>query len=371
MTLNLSCIEATRPTGRTQRLYDGEGLYLEVSPRGGRWWRFKYRFGGREKRLSLGVYPLVGLEDARRRKARARALLAQGQDPAIVRRSHRQQLAAEAAARSQELDHGQPDAAIVGLRCFNLFSDLSDEELAAFGRHCVWKNYAARQSVLHSGAKEGVILVLSGTVAVSSIEANGREVTFVQLQSGFLFGEIFVLLDQPVQLSAVAVTPSVVATVDRRDFLELLNRHPSIQHRLLHRLAFIVEKLAQRIIELSTLPVSARVCAELLRAGHAQDESTTDNGERPIRLMPALTQQNLADAIGASREQVARVMSELAREGMVIRQGRALQLADLPGLRRRVQVHGGDAATGLESISYARLLASISTMRDDPLAGEN
>ncbi|WP_338113692.1 Arm DNA-binding domain-containing protein [Thiococcus pfennigii] len=48
------------------KLFGERGLYLEVSPSGGKWWRLKYRFQGKEKRLSLGVYPDVGLKDAER-----------------------------------------------------------------------------------------------------------------------------------------------------------------------------------------------------------------------------------------------------------------------------------------------------------------
>ncbi len=56
------------------------GLYLEVSPTGSKWWRLKYRFDGKEKRLALGVYPDVGLKDARERREAARKLLANGVD---------------------------------------------------------------------------------------------------------------------------------------------------------------------------------------------------------------------------------------------------------------------------------------------------
>jgi integrase len=60
---------------------DSRGLYLEVAPAGGKWWRFKYRFSGKEKRLSLGVYPDVTLKNARERRDEARKLLANGIDP--------------------------------------------------------------------------------------------------------------------------------------------------------------------------------------------------------------------------------------------------------------------------------------------------
>ncbi|CAN7159849.1 integrase arm-type DNA-binding domain-containing protein [Paraburkholderia hospita] len=81
MALTDVAIRGAKPTGKLYRLFDERGMYLEVSAAGGKWWRFKYRFGGKEKRLSLGVYPDVGLKDARERRDEARKLLAQGVDP--------------------------------------------------------------------------------------------------------------------------------------------------------------------------------------------------------------------------------------------------------------------------------------------------
>jgi integrase len=69
------------------KLFDERGLYLEVSPGGGKWWRLKYRFDGKEKRLSLGVYPEAGLKDARNRRDNARKLLADGIDPSGHRKA--------------------------------------------------------------------------------------------------------------------------------------------------------------------------------------------------------------------------------------------------------------------------------------------
>jgi hypothetical protein len=61
-------IRNTRPSAKPLRLFDGGGLYLEVAPSGGKYWRLKYRYAGREKRLSLGVYPETGLKLARERR---------------------------------------------------------------------------------------------------------------------------------------------------------------------------------------------------------------------------------------------------------------------------------------------------------------
>lgn len=77
-----ACRAARCPAERPRaRLADSAGLYLEVLPAGGKYWRWKYRYLGREKRLAIGVYPAVTLAQARRDRDRARELLNSGQDP--------------------------------------------------------------------------------------------------------------------------------------------------------------------------------------------------------------------------------------------------------------------------------------------------
>ena len=87
MTLTDVAIRKAKPVDRTQRLFDGGGLYLELSPNGGKWWRLKYRFGGKEKRLSLGTYPDTRLAEAREKRDAARKLLASGVDPGEQRKA--------------------------------------------------------------------------------------------------------------------------------------------------------------------------------------------------------------------------------------------------------------------------------------------
>lgn len=80
-------IKNAKSQTKTTRLSDGRGMYLEISPNGGKWWRFKYRLNGKEKRMSLGVYPDVGLVDARDNREAARKLVAAGVDPAEHRKA--------------------------------------------------------------------------------------------------------------------------------------------------------------------------------------------------------------------------------------------------------------------------------------------
>jgi Arm DNA-binding domain len=79
-------IRQAKGTGKVQRLWDERGMYLEVTPPGGKVWRLKYRINGKEKRIGLGRYPEVGLKEARDRREEARKLLAAGGiDPSLHR----------------------------------------------------------------------------------------------------------------------------------------------------------------------------------------------------------------------------------------------------------------------------------------------
>ena len=82
-----TAIRNAKSAAKPIRIFDRDGLYLEVAPTGGKWWRFKYRYAGKQKRLSLGVFPAVNLKKARTRTRDARELLADGVDPSQHRKA--------------------------------------------------------------------------------------------------------------------------------------------------------------------------------------------------------------------------------------------------------------------------------------------
>jgi integrase len=87
MSLSDTAIKNTKPGAKPIKLADEKGLFLLVTPAGGKWWRLKYRFGGKEKLLSLGTYPEVSLKDARQRRDDARKLLVNDIDPSVNRKA--------------------------------------------------------------------------------------------------------------------------------------------------------------------------------------------------------------------------------------------------------------------------------------------
>jgi len=84
-------VKTAKPKERPYKLSDGAGMYLYVTPTGGRYWRLKYRFGGKEKTLALGVYPDVTLAKARKKRQVARELLDAGKDPSLAKKEAKRQ----------------------------------------------------------------------------------------------------------------------------------------------------------------------------------------------------------------------------------------------------------------------------------------
>ena len=87
MPLTDTKIRNAKPKNKQYKLYDNDGLFLLVAPTGGKWWRFKYRFEGKEKLISLGTYPEVSLAKARERRNTARKQVADSIDPSLARKA--------------------------------------------------------------------------------------------------------------------------------------------------------------------------------------------------------------------------------------------------------------------------------------------
>jgi len=120
--LTIQAVLNAKPRGKGYKLGDGGGLYLYVTPSGGKSWRLKYRYGGLEKLLTFGLFPEVTIAQARQKRDAARLALKQDQDPAvgILKQKRANALAADATfgqlARQWLADQGRHWAPTTALR---------------------------------------------------------------------------------------------------------------------------------------------------------------------------------------------------------------------------------------------------------------
>ena len=111
MPLTVVAIQNAKKRKKAYKIYDTEGLYLLVQPTGAKYWRFKYRFGGKEKLLSLGTYPETSLQVARQRRNEARGAVQAGQNPADTRKQEKAKHAAAYTRIGQHLINSSAHAA--------------------------------------------------------------------------------------------------------------------------------------------------------------------------------------------------------------------------------------------------------------------
>src|SRR5438067_13898745 len=96
MTLTAKHLENAKSREKSYRMWDSGGLYVEVQTSGAKWWRWKYRFAGKEKRLALGTYPDTSIKEARGERDDARKLLDKGVDPSAQRKADKRTAAVNA-----------------------------------------------------------------------------------------------------------------------------------------------------------------------------------------------------------------------------------------------------------------------------------
>lgn len=213
----------------------------------------------------------------------------------------------------------------LALRHIALLEGLSQQRLDQLAQRCQWQSIpAGTPLLLRSEEKSDIHFLVSGQLRVTTYSANGRQITFRDSSEGEHFGEIAAIDGRPRSADVVTLKPSVVASLDRLAFLELLREEPLVAERVMRSLAALVRQLSERVIDLSTMGVQNRVHAELLRLAR---EAGIDDGNR-ARLDPAPTHAELASRVSTNREQVTREVNALQRAGILAKEGKALVVLD-------------------------------------------
>lgn len=221
----------------------------------------------------------------------------------------------------------------LGLRSIELLDGLPAERLETLARECAWRNYEAGQWIIsREAADRDVYLLVSGHVRVTTYSAAGRQVTFRDFGPGEFFGDVAAIDDQPRSADVLAIDSALLASMSAAAFRRLLRDEPMVAERVLRRLAVLVRRLSERVIDLSTLNVHNRIHAELLRL--AREAGIARNA---ARIEPAPKHADIASQVSTYREEVTREFSALVTAGMLSRDGRALVVRDVKRLERMVE----------------------------------
>lgn len=231
------------------------------------------------------------------------------------------------------------DTPAAGLDRIELLRPLSAGQRAAVARQCRWRRFAPDEQLIdHWAETRDVAFVVEGRVRVLSHSAGGREISFSDIDAGELVGEMSALDGRPRSASVVALEEgALIAFLPAKPFQTLVTAHPELAMAMMLRLCDKLRGATDRIMELSTLGANNRVHAELLRLARRASRQGASAVITPIPV-----HSDIAARVSTTRETVARVLSDLTRDGMLERRSDALVVRDLPRLELLVEdVRGG------------------------------
>ena len=202
-----------------------------------------------------------------------------------------------------------------------IFSDLSKSDLTKISDRMTHRKFTKNQMILlEDDLGQTFFVIATGSVKITRLSDDGREVILAMLGESDFFGEMSLLDGDGRSANVVALEESEVLTLARNEFLDILEQYPKISISLLEELTNRLRKSDQQIESLSLSDVEQRIGITLIRL--AEELGTIKQGSVKIKNLPF--QQDIANMAGTSRETVSRTFKLLEEKGLLSRQGRLL-----------------------------------------------
>lgn len=228
-----------------------------------------------------------------------------------------------------------PDPLDAVLLSAPLFDGL-DHEAAAHLRAAMTRRTVRRGHVVFAEGQKGdrLFVVLAGKVKISRSASDGRENILTLLGPGELFGELSLFDPGPRTATAAALTEATMAALDHGELREWLRARPEVAEQLLAALARRLRRTNEAMADLVFSDVPGRVAKALLDLAQRFGQSAEGGG---LRVQHDLTQEELAQLVGASRETVNKALADFAGRGWLRLDGRSVLLLDSERLSRRAR----------------------------------
>lgn len=224
-----------------------------------------------------------------------------------------------------------------GLTCTNSIllgsiKGLTDETLRKVLARCSRHEFPRNAQIVREMDQDSnIYIVESGSVGVAQFSGAGKEVSFHQLEQGENFGEVSAIDGLPRSASVIALTDCVVTKMPFEVFKALIYSSIETCVAMMRQLTSIIRRLSGRVFEFSTLSVSNRIHAELLRIAA---KFVGYDGIARIESLPVHAQ--IASRVSCNREAVSRELKKLENIGLLRKAGKRWQIHDFSRLQRMV-----------------------------------
>lgn len=210
-----------------------------------------------------------------------------------------------------------------------LLAGLDRASVSKIESQCAWRTAKEGDLLLNRDSESrDIFFVLRGKVRIVNYSNSGREIAFAVAGAGDYFGELAAIDGQPRSATVVALEECRLATLAPQHFRDALERHPKLALQVMEKLCRIVRTCDDRIMDLATLSAYQRVYAEVLKACRPDPVRT---GSWIVYPLP--TQAQIAAHASTTRETVARVLSQLALDGVADRKSKTLYVRDMAKLK--------------------------------------
>ena len=197
------------------------------------------------------------------------------------------------------------------LRRHSLFGQLSPAVTEHLGSYMKRRNLPRGTVIFAKGEPgTGLMGVIAGAVKISAPSADGREIVLSIMREGDIFGETALLDDHPRATDATAVTDCELMTIERRDFIPFLCRHPDLTIQIMEILCSRLRHTTEQVQDVTFLNLRRRLAKTLLRL-------TADAAKPGLGPKVAITQREISEIVGKSRESTNKQLRSWAKHGLI------------------------------------------------------
>lgn len=223
------------------------------------------------------------------------------------------------------------EMAVTKLRAIPIFSDMSAEDIDTFADMVQYRKFPKGAFILNQNETgSAMYLLVSGRVKVSLASPDGKELALNYLEAPAHFGEMSLVDAEPRSADIIAVTAVELFCLDAKDLSSAIQINPRLALSLIATLSRRLRHTIARLEDMAFHDASHRVMRVVLNVATASYEA------RGVPMIQGLTHYDIATLAGTSRETASRIISSLAKEGVVTTKGRKI-IVDMVRLRERLE----------------------------------